>query len=255
MGQGPEPAINFGKLNAAERTALLLLAQGHTAKSIANLTDRSVGAVNERLREARRKTGVGSSRELARMVAAQENRDELIGMAPMPDAAPGPAAPAATGRWWKGATLMSLALAGALAIAVFAVQPAPQSAPAAKSGQLDPTYWNSDYWHQRVAGEQRDDRWAAEAEDALRARLAPVADLDTGDRPLTVHCATTACEVTGTLGGDDQRQSAMLDEVQSAAARAVPDATPLTMIAFQVAVDKGKAPGFTIHFRRDYRPG
>jgi hypothetical protein len=65
----------------------------------------------------------------------------------------------------------------------------------------------------------------------------------------------TACEVTGTLGGDGQRQSAMLDEVQSAAARAVPGATPLTMIAFQVSVDQGKAPGFTIHFRRDYRPG
>jgi DNA-binding NarL/FixJ family response regulator len=50
MGLEPETTVDFGKLNAAERTALSLLAQGHTAKSIANLTDRSVGAVNERLR-------------------------------------------------------------------------------------------------------------------------------------------------------------------------------------------------------------
>jgi len=82
MGREPDTTVDFGKLNAAERTALSLLARGHTAKSIATLTDRSVGAVNERLREARRKTGIGSSRELARMFAAQESRDELIGMAP-----------------------------------------------------------------------------------------------------------------------------------------------------------------------------
>ena len=88
MGQEPDATIDFGKLNAAERTALSLLAQGHTAKSIANLTDRSVGAVNERLREARRKTGVGSSRELARMLFAQENRDEFIGVSNAPAIAP-----------------------------------------------------------------------------------------------------------------------------------------------------------------------
>lgn len=59
---------------------MLLLAEGHTAKSAAALLDTSEAAVNERLREARRKTGVGSSRELARLVA-QETRDEKIGVA------------------------------------------------------------------------------------------------------------------------------------------------------------------------------
>ncbi|CAN5360382.1 hypothetical protein BH10PSE14_BH10PSE14_28880 [soil metagenome] len=68
-------------LNAAEREALALLAVGHTAKSIATLTGRSEGAINERLREARRKTGVSSSRELARLLRQQENRDEEIGVA------------------------------------------------------------------------------------------------------------------------------------------------------------------------------
>ena len=39
MEQEPDATIDFGRLNAAERTALSLLAQGHTAKSIADLTD------------------------------------------------------------------------------------------------------------------------------------------------------------------------------------------------------------------------
>lgn len=77
-------------LSDAERQVLALLAQGHTAKSIAAATGRTENAVNERLREARRKTGVGSSRELARLLA-QENRDEEIEVAaPAPTAsAPG----------------------------------------------------------------------------------------------------------------------------------------------------------------------
>lgn len=71
---------DLSRLSDAERQALLLLAEGHTAKSAANALGTTEGAVNERLREARRKTGVGSSRELARRVA-QENRDEKIGVA------------------------------------------------------------------------------------------------------------------------------------------------------------------------------
>lgn len=71
---------DLSRLSDAERRALLLLAEGHTAKSAAALLDTSEAAVNERLREARRKTGVGSSRELARLVS-QETRDKKIGMA------------------------------------------------------------------------------------------------------------------------------------------------------------------------------
>jgi len=254
MGLEPDTTVDFGKLNAAERTALSLLAQGHTAKSIATLTDRSVGAVNERLREARRKTGVGSSRELARLFAAQENRDDLIGVAPAADAASKPATPAATGRWWKGATLMIFVIGGAVAVALFVTQPAQlasQSATASNAGKGDPTHSDSDYWHKRVAGEQRDSRWAPEAEDALRARMTKVPDLDTGDHPLSIHCATTACEVTGALSGDDQRKSAMLAEVQAAAYKPVPGGPALTNVAFRVVFADGKTPVFTIHFRRD----
>lgn len=73
--------MDLSRLNPPERHILALLAQGHTAKSIADVTGCSVHAVNERLREARRKTGATSSRELARRYAAQENRDEQFGVA------------------------------------------------------------------------------------------------------------------------------------------------------------------------------
>ncbi len=72
---------DLSRLSDTERQILLLLARGHTAKSAATVLDLTEAAVNERLREARRKTGVGSSRELARLTAAQENRDEKIGVA------------------------------------------------------------------------------------------------------------------------------------------------------------------------------
>ena len=79
---GDPPALNDG-----ERQVLALLGEGHTAKSIAAITGLSVHAVNERLRPARRKTGIGSSRELARKLRAdtgdapQETWHNPIGVA------------------------------------------------------------------------------------------------------------------------------------------------------------------------------
>lgn len=61
-----------------ELEVLHLLASGHTIKSIASSLGRSETAINERLREARRKTGIGSSRELARILAAQKIWDKNI---------------------------------------------------------------------------------------------------------------------------------------------------------------------------------
>lgn len=68
--------IDRTHLNHLELRYLDLLAQGHTVKSISILTGKSVAAINERLRDARRKTGVGSSRELARLIKRQESGDE-----------------------------------------------------------------------------------------------------------------------------------------------------------------------------------
>ena len=65
-------------LTDKEREILRLLAAGHTVKSIAVRLERSEPSINERLRDARRKTGVGSSRELARLLDAQKNWDKKI---------------------------------------------------------------------------------------------------------------------------------------------------------------------------------
>jgi DNA-binding CsgD family transcriptional regulator len=62
-------------LSEREREVLRLLAQGHDAKSSAAFLEISGHAVNERLREARRKLGVTSSREAARLLIAFEGSD------------------------------------------------------------------------------------------------------------------------------------------------------------------------------------
>ena len=65
-------------LTDREVEILRLLAAGHTVKTIAARLDRSETSINERLRTARRKTGVGSSRELARLLDAPEICDKNI---------------------------------------------------------------------------------------------------------------------------------------------------------------------------------
>ena len=65
-------------LTDRELEVLRLLAAGHTAKTIATRLGRSETSINERLRTARRKTGISSSRELARLLEAQKNCDKNI---------------------------------------------------------------------------------------------------------------------------------------------------------------------------------
>ena len=64
-------------LTEREKAALRLLLRGHDAKSSARELGISVHTVNERLREARRKLGVTSSREAARVLAAAEGPETL----------------------------------------------------------------------------------------------------------------------------------------------------------------------------------
>jgi DNA-binding CsgD family transcriptional regulator len=59
-------------LSEREKQTLRFLLGGHDAKSIANELGLSVHTVNERLRDARRKLGVSSSREAARLLADAE---------------------------------------------------------------------------------------------------------------------------------------------------------------------------------------
>jgi TonB family protein len=62
----------LASLSNREREMLGLLGRGHEAKSIASALGLSVHTVNERLRAARRKLGVSSSREAARLLLAHE---------------------------------------------------------------------------------------------------------------------------------------------------------------------------------------
>lgn len=54
-----------GKLNEKEHEILSLLLQGYSVKTAARMLDVSANTLNERLRSARRKLGVASSREAA----------------------------------------------------------------------------------------------------------------------------------------------------------------------------------------------
>lgn len=68
----PEQAGLLERLSEGERACLRLLAVGHDTKSLAQELGISVAAATERLRSARTKLGVTSSREAARLLAAQE---------------------------------------------------------------------------------------------------------------------------------------------------------------------------------------
>jgi DNA-binding CsgD family transcriptional regulator len=119
-------------LTDKERQTLRLILRGHDAKSSARELGLSVHTVNERLRDARRKLGVTSSREAARRLLAEEPQSspseapEMLGDKPLGDAQvtppKAPASASATGRWASkrlaltsiGVLAMSLILAALL---------------------------------------------------------------------------------------------------------------------------------------------
>jgi len=75
----------FGSLTEKEKQTLRLIVRGHDAKSIARSLGLSVHTINERLRDARRKMAVSSSREAARLLFESEGGEpgsptpELVG--------------------------------------------------------------------------------------------------------------------------------------------------------------------------------
>jgi len=65
----------YQALSEKEKQTLRLLLAGHDAKSMANCLGLSVHTINERLRDARRKLSVSSSKEAARLLRAREGGD------------------------------------------------------------------------------------------------------------------------------------------------------------------------------------
>jgi DNA-binding CsgD family transcriptional regulator len=193
---------DLSRLNAAERDALLLLASGHTAKSIAALTGRTEGAVHERLREARRKTGIGSSRELARLLRQQENRDDKIGMA-SPEAIDAASPGLAGGHRWHiftGVAMIAiLAAVGATLLSVSASLAPSQTSPSRAADPLfdaavGPSTGTLQALREQFDAEARDPVWAPRMEAALAAAYRTIDGLAPG---LRIRCASTLCEVAG----------------------------------------------------------
>jgi DNA-binding CsgD family transcriptional regulator len=65
-------------LTEKEKEALRLMVRGHDAKSIARSLGLSVYTINDRLRDARRKMAVSSSREAARLLLTAEGGDVIF---------------------------------------------------------------------------------------------------------------------------------------------------------------------------------
>lgn len=77
----------YASLSEKEKETLRLIVQGHDAKSTARQLGLSVHTVNERLRDARRKLSVSSSREAARIVLATEGANpQILGDKPLGEA-------------------------------------------------------------------------------------------------------------------------------------------------------------------------
>ncbi|ANU06883.1 helix-turn-helix domain-containing protein [Paraurantiacibacter namhicola] len=108
------------RLTEKERETLRLMLRCHDAKSMARELDLSVHTVNDRLKEARRKLGVTSSREAARLLLEHEGPPpELLGAKTFGDA-PGNASsdPARMKRRLSRRTIIAGAIAMSIIFAI-----------------------------------------------------------------------------------------------------------------------------------------
>lgn len=121
----------FASLSEKEKEALRLIVQGHDAKSSARQLGLSVHTVNERLRDARRKLSVSSSREAARIVLAAEGAaPQSLGDKPFGDAETALPVRSGTSRAakWRLAWIVGGVLIMSLILAMLALGPTAQVA-------------------------------------------------------------------------------------------------------------------------------
>ena len=157
-------------LTEKEKQTLRLIVRGHDAKSIARQAGLSVHTVNERLRNARRKLAVSSSREAARLLLDREGRDpdslvsKEIGEARTTDPMPHDidrTAPRLTGIS-IGVVVMTVALGLVLLVSQphQAATPIPAAAPAvdATNAAIEAS---ARQWLTLVDQERWDDSWKA----------------------------------------------------------------------------------------------
>ncbi len=123
-------------LTDKEKQTLRLMGRGHDAKSMARHLGLSVHTINERLREARRKLSVSSSREAARLLLDSEGDtpdslgDTLLGEAGA-TRAQAQEAPTAGGRAFRPPWVLAgvLIMSALLGIFLLAMQPQTAAAP------------------------------------------------------------------------------------------------------------------------------
>lgn len=137
-------------LTEKEKQTLRLIVRGHDAKSIARSLDLSVHTINERLRDARRKMAVSSSREAARLLLQAEGGDPASPTPDLPgdrgigeDATRSPmdqgSAPIGGAPWIIIGVLLMTFLLGLLALTALPhVASAPPSTPTASRAAPDP---------------------------------------------------------------------------------------------------------------------
>lgn len=140
-------AATIEQLTEKEKETLRLIVRGHDAKSAASELNLSVHTINERLRSARRKLDVTSSREAARKLLEAEGGDpenlvsREIGEAEKPESGQGESQHGRNYAPWIGGSFVMSLLA---AIAVFAFAgtdtgtiTASQEAPSSAVAQAD----------------------------------------------------------------------------------------------------------------------
>lgn len=133
-------------LTDRERDVLRLLGAGHTAKSAAAELDLSVHTVNDYLREARKKVGVGSSREAARLLgehetAPQNLTPEQLGMEDVaPPSEPASRSPRPRWIWAAGGSVM---IAGIIALAMMAGGDHPVAEPTTETAVSTPAVYRA----------------------------------------------------------------------------------------------------------------
>lgn len=133
-------------LTEKEKQTLRLIVRGHDAKSIARHLDLSVHTVNERLRAARRKMAVSSSREAARLLLDAEGDrapeplvPDEIGDAPAVRSGEESGRPLGGGRFRRRAAVATGVLAMILAAAFALIAPLPQPAPPPATAAATPS--------------------------------------------------------------------------------------------------------------------
>lgn len=209
-------ALGYQALTEKEKQTLRLILRGHDAKSLARHLGLSVHTVNERLRDARRKLEVSSSRAAARLLLEKEGRvPESLGdgdlgeVAEAPDvegtAQPDALAKTKTRFAWgiAGVAIMSLTL-GILAFAALtpAAAPQPTAPPAAARSSSLATEAARAAQAWLVLGDEG--RW----EDGWRATAASFRQANTAER-----WAEAAAKVRGPLGAVRSRTLLSQDSV------------------------------------------